>query len=76
MTTFRLREARELSGLTVEQVAANMGMNPARVRRYESGERMPSWDKATDFAHALGCSLDELAGIEVPPRQTGEGKAP
>lgn len=66
MTTFRLREMRERAGMTQRQLAALVGRWPGDISNWETGKHIPRLDVATDIAIALGCSLDELAGIEAP----------
>ena len=65
--TFRLREMRERAGMTQAQLGALVGITNAAISKFERGKN-PSFSRATDIAIALGCTLDELAGIE--------GKAP
>ena len=64
--TLRLREMRERAGMTQAQLGALVGMPQTGISRYEAGGQMPSLDRAADLAIALGCTLDELAGIEQP----------
>lgn len=64
--TFRLRECRERAGMSVETLAFETDLYPWLVRTMESDGLMPTWAQATDIATALGCTLDELAGIEQP----------
>lgn len=62
--TFCLREMRERAGMTQASLADLVCCQPHLISQYERGQIVPRFDRATDIAIALGCSLDELAGIE------------
>lgn len=64
MITFRLRECRERAGMSRRELAGLVGAHPMLIGKYERGQNCPSLSRAADIAIALGCSLDELAGIE------------
>ena len=49
-------------GLTQAELAQRVGIDPRNIRRYEAGEATPTLGMAQGIAHALGISLDELAG--------------
>lgn len=61
---FRLRECRERAGMTQDQLGQLIGLYGSAISRYERGHVVPSFARAADIAIALGCSLDDLAGIE------------
>lgn len=52
-----IRRARESAGLSREQLAELIGVNPRSVRRWESGETDPGLDSLRAVASALGCEL-------------------
>mgnify|MGYP001313662081 CR=1 FL=1 len=49
-------------GLTQAELAQRIGTDPRNIRRYESGESVPTLGVAQNIAKALGITLDELAG--------------
>lgn len=64
MTEFRLREMRERAGLSVEELAALTNTPRLMIAALDSGNAEVMWTTAVNIAIALGCSLDELAGID------------
>ncbi len=56
----RLRAIRELSELTPEALAAQMGMDAQEYLRYESGQTDIPISALYDVSHALGVSITEL----------------
>ena len=67
----RLKELRDRKGLTQEGVARAAGVTLGAVRKWERGTRTPSFEMAIRLAGALGCSLDELAGMKPPKGKKG-----
>lgn len=70
----RLKELRKRRGLSQEDMAEKLGIKKSRYGTWERGERMPSLAQAYDCAVALDCSIDEIAGHDLPqaysdPRQ-------
>lgn len=57
----RIREIRELNGLTREQLAVQAGVSYPTLVRVEGGA-MPSVPSLFQIADALDVSLDDLAG--------------
>lgn len=55
-----IRAARRMTG---EQLAEQTGLSLSTIRRYEGGKSEPDFSGAAAIAEALGCSLDELAGL-------------
>jgi DNA-binding XRE family transcriptional regulator len=58
-----LRTAREGKGLTQAQLEAQIGASSGSVQRWEAGDRDPSVWAALAAARALGCTVEELAGV-------------
>jgi transcriptional regulator with XRE-family HTH domain len=54
---------RKEKGMTQAQFAATIGANQIQVSRWESGKHLPTVEQFVNIAAALGCSLDELAGL-------------
>lgn len=58
-----LKVERAKKGWTQDDLARESGVTVNTIARYESGRNMPSLDVAVKMARALGCSVDELAGL-------------
>jgi DNA-binding XRE family transcriptional regulator len=65
-TQFRMKKYRRRAGLSQEQLAILLGISRTHVVNLEDALAAPSWDTAADVATALGCTLDELAGLTEP----------
>ncbi len=59
-----LKVERAKKGWTQDDLARESGVAANTIARYESGRNMPSLDVAVKMARALGCSVDELAGLQ------------
>jgi transcriptional regulator with XRE-family HTH domain len=60
-----IRQRRSELGMSQSELAAKVGVDKRQIRRYESGEAQPTLPIAKTIAHALGISIDELAGEET-----------
>jgi DNA-binding XRE family transcriptional regulator len=60
-----IRQRRSELGLSQGDLAARVGVDRRQIRRYESGETQPTLSVAKAIAHALGITIDELAGNET-----------
>ena len=58
----RIRQARELAGLTQEQLAERIGVSRTAVVRWESGETDPTIDHLIEMTTVLRVSADYLLG--------------
>lgn len=58
-----LREARELAGLTRQQLAEMLDTSPQNYGRYEKGDREPKFDTLRKICKILHVSADDLLGI-------------
>ena len=58
----RIKERREALGLTQAQLADRMGVTTTAVRKWETGQALPSADKLPALADLLNCSIDALYG--------------
>lgn len=63
--TYKLREIRKMRGMTQTQLAQAAQIHRVTIARYESGQCVPSVDKAVRLASVLGVSLDVLLGKEA-----------
>jgi transcriptional regulator with XRE-family HTH domain/quercetin dioxygenase-like cupin family protein len=70
MLGLRLRAARKKSGLTLRQVAKDLGLSPSFVSQMENGKSQPSVATLYSIARLLDVSIDELfdSGLEDPAR--------
>ena len=61
----RLRSAREVRGLTMDQLCASTGISKAHLSRLESGARQPSVGILVELAAALGTRVSTLLGEDA-----------
>src|SRR5579862_8493426 len=69
----RIRELREESALSREQLAAAAGVSVRGVIQWELGEREPGWFNMLALAEALGVKCDAFtqAPADLPPPKPG-----
>ncbi|MBQ7095851.1 MAG: helix-turn-helix transcriptional regulator [Clostridia bacterium] len=60
----RIKEIRKEKGLTQSELAQVMKVGQTTVCQWESGVRSPRAKQLPELARALGCTLDELYGVE------------
>jgi len=58
----RLKQARELRGLSQGELAARAGMQPSAISHFETANRKPSFDNLRRLAQALDVTTDYLLG--------------
>ncbi len=61
----RLRELRQHSGMTLEQLSVETGISTSTLSRLESGHRKPTLELLLPLADAYNVSLDEIARVPV-----------
>jgi transcriptional regulator with XRE-family HTH domain len=61
----RLRSAREVRGLTLDQLSASTGISKAHLSRLESGARQPSVGILVELAASLGTRVGTLLGEDA-----------
>jgi len=61
-TTSDLRRLREKAGLSVRELARQIGESHTNVSYWERSGQLPRSDKLTAIAKALGVSVEELLG--------------
>ncbi|MBB0242998.1 helix-turn-helix domain-containing protein [Streptomyces alkaliphilus] len=57
----RLREIRKARGFSQEQLAAELGVRPAYVSKWERGVSAPNGTNTVKLLRALGCELEEVS---------------
>lgn len=57
-----IKEARQLKGITQEQLAKMLGITQGAVAQWENGLTHPSFEMLPKVAEALGMTVDELIG--------------
>lgn len=67
-TTSDLRQMREKAGLSVRELARQIGESHTNVSYWERSGQLPRSDKLVAIAKALGVSVEELLGVPGPRR--------
>jgi len=60
----KLKEQRQIYGLSQRQVAEQLKISPSIISAYETGERTPSAENLLSLAYLYKCSTDYLLGKE------------
>ncbi len=60
----RIKELRQMAGMTQQQVADSMGVLTSAVSNWESEVALPRARQLPLLAQVLGCSIDELFAQE------------
>lgn len=63
----RLRQQREKMNISRKEFASTLGVSPASISMYETGDRLPALPMLINIARALHTSIDNLVGYEVEP---------
>lgn len=70
-----LTAARKRAGLSIAAAARLLGVPPLRLRRFESGQALPSRAQLIKLSRIYGAEFAELAGLSrQKPRQSAEGE--
>lgn len=71
----QLQAMRKRAGFkSAKTFAEHVGMSIGTYTQYEQGQISLSLEKAWEFADALDCTLDELAGRKAPNRASGDAR--
>lgn len=62
-TAYTIREKRRACGYTQERLAQALGLTPAAVSKWETGQTLPDVTMPCPLAEALGTTTDELLGF-------------
>lgn len=63
----RLREVRELRGLTQNELALRLGFGQSQMNKYENGKSDPTPEVLVRLSNALEVSVDWLLGLVDAP---------
>lgn len=73
MISDKLREKKDESGLTTQQIADRCHVPASTVSRILSGQtESPGFQTVRDIAHCLGCSLGDLEDQAPAPEKTDQ----
>jgi transcriptional regulator with XRE-family HTH domain len=72
-TKSRLRDLREASGLSVRELARQIGEQHTNVLYWETSGNLPRSNVLVPMAKALGITVEELLGQPKPSRVTAPG---
>lgn len=61
----RLREVRKEKEMGQAELANRIGLSPAAIWKFESGEINPSLETLIKLAKALDCKLDDLVDMDA-----------
>lgn len=60
-----IRNIRKDKKLTLKQIGIKLGMSEQAIGQYERGERQIAADMLPDVAAALGCTMNDLLGLNI-----------
>ena len=66
LIAMRIRDLREITGLSAQEVAGKTGIDPAEYEAYETGTRDFSFSHLFNIAEALGVDISDLLTGESP----------
>lgn len=69
----RIRELREQHGISQEELAQRLGVEPPAVSKWDRNLTFPRMDKLVAMADIFGCTVDYILGRE--PVQNGQNSA-
>ena len=73
VTESNLRVLREAAGLSLRELARQIGEQPSNVSYWETSGHLPRSDVLLPIAKALGVSVEELLGESKPKRRVAVG---
>jgi len=59
----RLKEAREMRGMTQDELSKKLGCHMTSIAKFETGARLPNVENLSELAQALVVSSDYLLGV-------------
>lgn len=65
---FKIKEARQLAGISQKELAARMGVSPGTLSGYETGAHDPKSDSLLQIADICGVTVDFLLG-RIPKKE-------
>jgi transcriptional regulator with XRE-family HTH domain len=73
-TISHLRRLREASGLSVRELARQIGQQPSNVSFWETTDKLPRSEVLIPMSRALGISVEELLGANPKRNGTAGGR--
>lgn len=70
-----IRPRRRAAGMTLEELAAEVGCTLQAVSCWERGQTLPTADRLPQLAKALGCTIDDLFRDDSQDEINMEGTA-
>ncbi len=70
----RLRDLRVTAGLSVRELARQIGQNPTNVSYWERSGQIPRSDVLAPMARALGVPVEQLLGDDAPQSRRPAGR--
>ena len=64
-----IRPRRRAAGMTLEELAAEVGCTLQAVSCWERGQTLPTADRLPQLAKALGCTIDDLFREETAAQE-------
>jgi transcriptional regulator with XRE-family HTH domain len=68
--TTHLRKLREAAGISLRELARQIGEHPSNVSFWERTGKLPKAEALTPIAEALGVSVDDILGKRIPRKTT------
>jgi transcriptional regulator with XRE-family HTH domain len=69
----RLKKIRQAAGLTMRELARQIGEDHSNIRYWETTGKIPRSDVLAPMAKVLGVTVEELLGQPKPSRVSGPG---
>ncbi len=70
-----IKALRERRGYSMEKLAAQLGIRPSSVYKWEHGRADPVMRKAVKLTKILGCTLDQLMGLAPLDQEPQDGES-
>lgn len=71
----RLRQLREAAGLTMRELARQIGEDHSNVRYWETSGNLPRADVLLPIANALGVTVEQLLGHDAAKRRAAASQS-
>ena len=65
LTSYLIKDARDLAGMTTEDLAQKSGIPVSLLEDYERGAKKPGIEELTKISHSIGVSVYSLADFDI-----------